>query len=275
MGKMMFGHQETVTCIQDIPLSSPAGEELCLAHKTSGYFVVAGVYFQDDGYVLRPRHDKTKYIEVGPAELQAMQQEGTLPTPLPAYSIAWYEYAFGYSLWLAIVGVLVWGFFAKVVGRRSRERDDATAVGHGPPAIRTKVDAFVQGQVQPLLRPGETVQHQAYTLASEPGESALSPAYYAVLTSQRLIFIEARQGAFGPLLENKGVTEIDRRAITEVFRDGRAIVVHARGPIARMMWVHRTGKLSNQAAFLRDVHRLLQADLGAAGAAPGSTATAA
>jgi hypothetical protein len=47
-------------------------------------------------------------------------------------------------------------------------------------------------------------------------------------------------------------------------------VVHAKGPVARTMWVHRTGKLSNQHAFLRDVHRLLAvpAAAGAANAAP-------
>ena len=282
MGKMLFGHRETVTCIQDIPTSAPDGAELCLAYKTSGYFLVAGVYFHDDGYVLRPHIDDGSFYHLPPELLQSMQQEGTLPTPMPAYSIPWYEYAFGYSLWLAVLAVVAWGLVERRLKRRARERDDAAPVSHGPPEMRTDADRFVDAQVQPLLRRGESVQHQAYTLSGEPTSggglgaamsSAAAPAHYAVLTSQRLLFIETRQGAFGPLLENKGVVEIERSAVVEVFRQERTIVLHARtasGPVARMLWVHRTGKLSNQAAFLRDVHRLLQADIDTSASASAS-----
>ena len=266
MGKLLFGVQDTLTCITDIPRSTPDGEELCLAYKTSGYFLGAGVYFRDAGYVLRIRHDAKRYIEVSPEQLHEMQMEGVLPAPLPAYSVPLFEYAFGYSLWLILGVAIAWAAINSWVKRRSRARDDATNVSLGPPALRTEDDRFVDAQVRPLLRPGEQVQHQAYTLSGEPtgtllgaAKSAAAPAYFTVLTDQRLIFIETRQGAFGPLLENGGVEQIERSAITEAFRAERAIVVHARGPLARMMWVVRTGKLSNQHAFLRDVHRLLVA----------------
>jgi hypothetical protein len=266
MGKLLFGIQDSVTCITDIPQSTPDGEALCLAYKTSGYFLGGGVYFRDAGYVLGIRQDAKRYIEVSPEQLREMQMEGVLPAPLPAYSIPLFEYAFGYSLWLVVGVVIAWAAIEKWVKRRARARDDATPVTLGPPALRTEADRFVDAQVRPLLRPGEQVQHQAYTLSGEPtgtllgaARSAAAAAHFAVLTDQRLIFIETRQGAFGPLLENGGVEEIERSAVTEAFRAERAIVVHARGPVARMMWVARTGKLSNQHAFLRDVHRLLAA----------------
>ncbi|MEJ7733847.1 MAG: hypothetical protein WKG00_32215 [Polyangiaceae bacterium] len=282
MGKMLFGMRETLVCLQNIEQRSPDGEPLCLAYKTTGYFVVAGVYFRDDGYTLALRSED-RFIDVPPEALQALQAEGALPTPLPAYSVPLHEYAFGYSLWLVVALVIAWGAIEKVVKRRRREREDAAPATLGPPALRTEADRFVDAQVRPLLRPGEVVQHQAYTLSGEPTgtgfgatmKSAAAPAHFVALTDQRLIFLETRQGAFGPLLENAGVETIERRDITEAFRTGRSIVVHAEGPLARMLWVHSTGKLSNQHAFMRDVARLLEAGVTATAPASSPASTAA
>ena len=92
-----------------------------------------------------------------------------------------------------------------------------------------------------------------------------------MLTDLRLILIQARVGAFGPLEENRGVIDIARPTIAAVeqyeshirfiCRDGRAIDLF-------VVWSE--SKLSNQRRFLRDVPRLLTA-----GAPADAAATAA
>ena len=85
---------------------------------------------------------------------------------------------------------------------------------------------------------------------------------YVVLTDRRLFVIHARVGAFGPLHENRGVKEYpradvvqatsDERHVRFVFRDGTVLDFFAE-------WSER--RLSNQRRFLRDVPRLLGAQV--------------
>jgi hypothetical protein len=259
MGKMLFGKDETVTCIQKVPVTGSHGEALCLAHKTTKYFFVAGVYVRDDGYVLGVEADPTTYYPLGPERTAELQESGMLPRPLPPYSVSWFDYAFGYSLWIILAGLVVaWRVKKTFVDRRLAE-DAVTPTSFGPPALLTSADRFVAQQVTPLLVAGEAVQHQAYALAGTPDDArtALVPANYAVLTDRRLFLFKVRVGAFGPLLENLGCDAIERQRITGVAVDDRAIEVRLDDGTARLLWVHRTKKLSNQRAFLRDVPRLL------------------
>jgi hypothetical protein len=272
MGKLMFGKRETITCLADIPTKGPKGEALCVAYKTTGYFLAGGLYLHDDGHVLGVKNDAEHYIPLDEAQTAEMQHAGVLPTPLPGYSIPFMEYFLGYSLWWAIAVVAVWGAIEKK-RRAKREADDAaTPVSEGPPTIATKADQWLEAELGKLLGPGERVMHQAYTLDHDPSQVGGS-AYWAALTTDRLVLIKARVGAFGPLLENQGVTPIPRAAIRAVRRDDRALFVEAGDRAAFLLFVIDTKKASNQRAFLRDVPRLC-----GAAAAPadgwGATSTA-
>src|SRR5262245_33172527 len=44
---MMFGVDETLTCLVDVTLKGPNQEELCVAKKASLYFFVAGVWAKE------------------------------------------------------------------------------------------------------------------------------------------------------------------------------------------------------------------------------------
>src|SRR4051812_13739050 len=101
MGKMFFGKDETLVCLRDVDFKASDGAQLCLGHKFTKTFFVAGLYLKDDGYVLKVRSSDT-YYPLDDAKVRALQAEGAIPTPLPAYSIPLIEYAFGYSLWLII-----------------------------------------------------------------------------------------------------------------------------------------------------------------------------
>ena len=256
---MMFGKDETLKCIQPITLKGPKGEALCLGHKFSKRFFIAGVYLSDDGYVLGLQQDTSRFFPLPEAYKAELQSSGVLPTPLPGYTIPAIEYAFGYSLWALIVFVAAFMVFESRMKKKRRAAEAAMPVGYGPPAIVTEADAWLDAQVRPLLRPDEHVQHQAYTLpASAASGAIMTSATYAVLTDQRLFLFATRVGAFGPLLETSDREIIDRGQVSEVVVDDDfVVVVLLHDETSRSLWSVPTKKLSNQAAFGRDVPRIL------------------
>ncbi len=96
-GGMMFGTDETIHVIQ--PTKNPKYE---LGYKTSIYFFIAGCYVKDEGYALREVGDTKSYISLTDADIRKLQQEGMLPNPLPAYSLSFWDYLFGYSNWIIL-----------------------------------------------------------------------------------------------------------------------------------------------------------------------------
>jgi hypothetical protein len=54
-----------------------------------------------------------------PDRLSALQEQGLLPNQLPDYSLSWPQYAFGYSLWIVLAGLVVFEL-AKTRLRRAR-----------------------------------------------------------------------------------------------------------------------------------------------------------
>jgi hypothetical protein len=259
----MFGKEEKLHCIVDVPLKGPKDEELCVAYKTTVYAVFAPAYFHDDGYVLALKGRGKDYypMPVG-ANLATIQASGSLPDPLPPYQIPKLDYVFGYLLWSA----LAIGIAATYVGNHLKARRHASLQSNLPPStaqpeLRTKTDRWLADEMKKLLQPGELAQHQAYGLDREATSTvgaASVKAMYVVLTDRRLFVVHARVGAFGPLRENRGVKEYSRTDVAQatsderhvhfVFRDGAVLDFFAE-------WSER--HLSNQRRFLRDVPRLL------------------
>jgi hypothetical protein len=109
VGTLLFGTQEDITCIITVEMRGGDGEPVCLAYKTSTLNVGAGIYFHDDGYVLKPMMgDQDRYYPLNQAEIREHQTAGTLPTPLPSYSIPFFSYVGGYLLWIVIAVVAAW-----------------------------------------------------------------------------------------------------------------------------------------------------------------------
>jgi hypothetical protein len=271
MGRVMFGTEEHLTCIQDVPLKGPDGEALCLAYKSSLHFFVAGIYLSDDGYVLRVV-GQNAYLELPTGdELQALQAQQSLPDPLPPYSIPLADYAFGYSLWLILLAMAAFELLRRQRTRARHARDAQIPLTEGPPLIQTEGDRFIESQMKAILQDGERVQHQAYTTdAMETAGAALrAKAYFAALTERRLILIEARVGAFKPILENKGVHEVPRANITGVREDTYVLTITLNpGGALRLRVPSSERHFSNQKAFLRDLPRLWGGAPGFAGAEP-------
>ena len=120
--KMHFGNQDSINFIQDVDIRGAKQEQLYLGYKTSTYFFILGIYMIDHGYVLGVKNNKA-YYKLTQTQLSQFQQQGLLPSPLPKYQIDWFTYAIGYSLWIAIAGLIAWFFFSSYFDKRKAEKD--------------------------------------------------------------------------------------------------------------------------------------------------------
>jgi uncharacterized protein len=120
--KVMFGKDQTIHFLQDVKVTGQNQEPLYLGYTTTIQFFLAGLYVQDDGYVLGVKGDSKKFYPM-PAgdELKSFQQRGLLPDPLPPYSLSFFDYLFGYSLWIVVAVIVLWGVFDWQRKRRARE----------------------------------------------------------------------------------------------------------------------------------------------------------
>jgi len=95
--RFSFGTDDQIRVIQ--PTKDP---EYKLGHKVSTFFFGAGCYVKDEGYVLVKTVDSKRYIPLDPEKIKELQADGTLPNPLPAYSLSFWDYLFGYSNWIVL-----------------------------------------------------------------------------------------------------------------------------------------------------------------------------
>jgi hypothetical protein len=89
-------------------------------------------------------------------------------------------------------------------------------------------DRFIAEQLQPRLATNEAIVHTAYLEAASAADimyGLRERAYWAALTPQRLLLIEAGVGAFKPILENKGVEVIERASIAGVHAQGGTLTI--------------------------------------------------
>ncbi len=129
-----FGTDQDIHFIQDVKLKGAQEEALYLGHLVETFFVFAGVYVSDKGYVLGVKGDSKKYYDMPTGEkLARFQRAGLLPDPLPPYSLNFFDYAFGYSIWWLIPIVIVWAVWD--TQRKKRKAAEAAAANAAnPPA---------------------------------------------------------------------------------------------------------------------------------------------
>jgi hypothetical protein len=259
-----FGSSEELECIQQLTMTGPKHEPLCLAHKMTIDSFLAPYAIHDDGYVLGvgPVGRPEMYFRLDAAKIKALQESGDLPTPLPRYSISALDYFFGTLLWWAL-GISAIVLFAvarsnkrkKARARVAEEADANVPFASDAPTLVTEGDHFIRDQIAPELRPGERITHQAYALSGDP-----AVAYFVALTSERLFVVNARVGAFKPLLENQGLRSFPRESIQGAARNDRRVTIDLAGEVLALRLDPKVTKkehFSNQEAFLRDVPRLL------------------
>lgn len=121
-----FGKQEQIERIAPAGFTGPAGERLFLGYKTTSFWLGAGLYLKDDGYVLGISGDDKSYFPLSADKIREGQAAGLLPDPLPTYQISTAQYLLGYSFWPLLVVVIAWTMIetavkkARAVKRRAK-----------------------------------------------------------------------------------------------------------------------------------------------------------
>jgi hypothetical protein len=127
----------------------------------------------------------------------------------------------------------------------------------------TEADRFVREQAAALLEPGEELISAAHLnpvmgghWAVAAATAATSRAAFALLTQRRLLFVQTRVGAFGPLLENKGVVSLSRERLGGVYA-GRFLFIECDGELMEFAYTRSTRHVSSQKRFLTELEALL------------------
>lgn len=105
-----FGTDESIHRIEDVKLKGAKDEPLYLGYVTRIRWFGGGIYVEDGGYVLGVQGNSKRFYPMPEGEaLKRFQRDGFLPDPLPKYSLSFFDYLFGYSLWIVLAGVgLFW-----------------------------------------------------------------------------------------------------------------------------------------------------------------------
>jgi hypothetical protein len=110
---ILFGDKDDIHKIMDIKLTGKNGQKLFLGYKTHSYFLIAGVYIKDKGYVLGSEENSNSYYSLPTGDdLKSYQNYGLLPKKLPKYNISFISYLIGYSLWVILLFLGIY-FFEK------------------------------------------------------------------------------------------------------------------------------------------------------------------
>jgi hypothetical protein len=129
----------------------------------------------------------------------------------------------------------------------------------------TETERYFFGEIAPHMRPGERIETCAYVDPTLEGPDGWGPACFIALTSERMVLVTTRIGAFGPLRENKGVISVDRTKIVgagligerTIFGAGVLLTLDLGGGRAlRFRATRGTRHVSSQSDFLDRVAAL-------------------
>ena len=150
-----------------------------------------------------------------------------------------------------------WAVLQRLLTRRRQARDSLIPISYGPPKVETEGDKFIATTVGAMLKPGETLQHQAFAVRDV---EETSHVYFAALTSTRLILISSKRKFRGLVFENGGVEEVARGSIANVTENAYVLTFTLTSGGQFPLVVPKNEKeFSNQRAFVRDVPRMLAA----------------
>ncbi len=118
----VWGDEESIFLIKDVPITGSDNEELCLAFKMTQTNVFVPLWFSRDGYVLGVKGTKICDRELGQkadtfypmtdTQIKSYQRDGLLDDPLPEFEMTFWErfmfpvfavgFIFVYLCWLGI-----------------------------------------------------------------------------------------------------------------------------------------------------------------------------
>ncbi len=106
---IIHGHFQDIHKIVDVKLKGSNGDKLFLGYMTESYYIEAGVYIKDEGYILGVEGKEGSFYPMPTGnDLKSFQKNGFLPNPLPQYNIPIKDYIIGYSLWIILFLVIAY-----------------------------------------------------------------------------------------------------------------------------------------------------------------------
>ncbi|SDE18415.1 TerB family tellurite resistance protein [Rhodospira trueperi] len=233
----VFGQSDTITCLEDVPIKGSGNEDLCLAKLNSYYMFIAGLGTSSK-LVLAEKTGGGYYEIPAKEELERLQKAGLLPDPLPTYSRPIEDYLYGYSLWLLLAALLVFGGITRAI--KGRGSSKATTKAEADVAFKAGLKRVL---VSAMLSDGsvdeneKNVVHDVYKRVS--GTDLAQPDLDHCIAATK---------NEGDLIGN----EI-RSLKTTLTSDGRKMLVSA-----AMMVLCADGKIeAGEIAFLQDVANAL------------------
>lgn len=123
--KFMFGTQEDIHFLAPTKIEGPSGKTLYLGHMVATKSFLLPYMVESRGYVLGINGDKRSYMAMpSDPEVKSLQATGLLPTPLPELKLSWFEYLFGYSLWIVIAVMVLITIAKNLLEKKAEERAD-------------------------------------------------------------------------------------------------------------------------------------------------------
>ena len=120
----------------------------------------------------------------------------------------------------------------------------------------TETDQFILQQVQAAIGPHESVSVCAYLVPPIEGgkvavfvNAATKMAAFAAITSNGLVLIQTRIGAFKPLLENHGVVKLRRSEIKGTYLGAKLTIELADARMLEYQDNRGSGHVSTQREF--------------------------
>lgn len=109
-GTFKFGTDTAIVKIEDIKLQGPNGERLYLAYLLEIDYFILGRGLRDMGYVIGVEGVDGHYPLPDERKIMMAQKSKLLPERLPTYTVDPAYYAIGYSLWIFLATMVLWGF---------------------------------------------------------------------------------------------------------------------------------------------------------------------
>lgn len=134
--KCRFGTEDHITHLRDTNLTSSDGNALYLGYRFTYRYLCLPYAMIDEGYVLGVK-DQQRYHPLTATEIAGLQQQGSLPSPLPPNQHGVFDYVFGFFLWFVGLAVALWIWIA---GRREKRQKQAL------PNLQAGVDLLNHGQ---------------------------------------------------------------------------------------------------------------------------------
>ncbi|MCE1227257.1 MAG: hypothetical protein LWW87_12360 [Geobacteraceae bacterium] len=113
-GKVMFGDQDSIHFVANTTIAAPGGGHLYLGHLVTMHAFLLPYYVESKGLVFGISGESKKYIPLPTGgQLTELQNAGLLPNELPKTELSLFDYLFGFSLELFVLGMIGYGFFKK------------------------------------------------------------------------------------------------------------------------------------------------------------------